>query len=113
LVTPVLTGIIILKDANKASGTINIDSFLISCRIIGRKIETKFPRLRFELLRTGKLPGCYFQFRDKKEEQRQVKDYLFKSSVSSHDTTEDSATYKLVLGKYQPVNINFIKIIEE
>lgn len=105
-----ITGVIILQETGE--GTIDVDSFLMSCRIIGRKIETKFLDYVIRFCKSEN----YKQFTatySRTKKNSQVKDFYQNHQFEVVHSSEEQNDYKLDLAKYNDIEIGFIQLIEE
>ena len=104
-----ITGLMILHVNSKIPATCAIDSFMMSCRIIGRKIEfCFFDRIIMELKKKGiKYLQAEYLVTSKNSQVAQFYDLL------GFNLVEDTAGFKkyhLDIYDYQPVNIPYIVI---
>jgi FkbH-like protein len=104
-----LTGLSIIRLSDGGS-TAEIDSMLMSCRIIGRNLEFAFFDYLFSKLKSigvKSVDGGYFRTM----KNQQVEDLYEKVGFTCTQNMEGEAKiYKLDLEKYKNQNINYIKI---
>jgi FkbH-like protein len=103
-----ITGLCIVN-MNTEQGGAEIDTFLMSCRIIGRNIEYSFMDLLIEDLRNQNVESLTAKhiYSSKNE---QVKDFYSKSSFELLKETNKDKKYKLELKNYKTHTINYIKL---
>jgi FkbH-like protein len=107
-----ITGVIILKESQEDESTIDIDSCLLSCRILGRKIEVFFLNyvLKFCKENDYKTVRAYYS---KTNKNGQVSTFYNQLQFEVEKSSEDTVNYKLDMAKYIDTNINFITLIEK
>lgn len=106
-----ITGVIIVKDKNSPQGA-HIDTFLLSCRVLGRRIEDAFLGYVIENCRAAginQLNAAYL----KTMKNAQVENYYERHGFEVVTADESSKKYRLDLPGYQPVAIGFIDIVTE
>lgn len=104
-----ITGLAILK-LNHEAASAQIDTFLISCRIIGRNIEFVFMDFLVKKMRRQgfhKFEAEYIQT----PKNQQAADFYHRCSFSRIDKKNDSALYELKLETYQSQNIDYIQVL--
>ena len=105
-----VTGLCIINiDGN--SKIADIDTFLMSCRVIGRNIEWAFMDYLANYLKDfgiNMVRAKYIQ--TKKNEQ--VKDFFDKCFFSLDGSTEMERVYHLNIEDYKPKKINYIEVID-
>ena len=104
-----VTGLCIIKIKQNDSKAVEIDSFLMSCRIIGRNIEYAFMDYLVKTMRTNRKKDnqCYL-FKNKKN--LQVEKFYNECSFEFIKQTNFSKIYVLNTNNYIPRNINYIKV---
>jgi FkbH-like protein len=105
-----LTGVCILKHHEIQSDKLVIDSFLISCRIIGRNIESKlfsFIAMRAKELGFGNLVASYIPTK----KNHQVSEFYTERGMELKKEVDGVKQYSLSLEGYQPLTLDYIKII--
>jgi len=107
-----VSGLMIIQRDNSNHNSVSINSFLMSCRVIGRNIEFQFLDGVFQrLLSTGvkKISAKYLTT----VKNKQVK--FFYDSVQFYLTHENqmSREYELDLNEYKFGKINYIRMIKE
>ena len=106
-----ITGLCILKfDYNLKS--VEIDSLLMSCRIIGRNIEYAIIDFIINLMKERGINTINSKFiKTKKNEQ--VKDFYNKCSFNVTQTNESVINYELEISNYNKRKPNYIDIVYE
>jgi predicted enzyme involved in methoxymalonyl-ACP biosynthesis len=97
---------------NIDSKSANIDTFLISCRIIGRNVELAFfDFLVKRLVRTGinTIISKYIQT----QKNSVVRNFYEKLSFEINNQSKETTEYELVLDQYKPHNLGYISVIYE
>ena len=106
-----ITGLCIVF-MNIDSKSANIDTFLISCRIIGRNVELAFfDFLVKRLVRTGinTIISKYIQTR----KNSVVRNFYEKLSFEINNQSKETTEYELLLDQYKPHNLGYISVIYE
>ena len=104
-----ITGLCILKRGNEI-GTFFIDTFLMSCRIIGRDIEFAFIYNIINRLKKKKvkiLKASYY----KTKKNDQVKSFFEKCSFSLLSNNKEEKTYSLNIPDFSCKEIKYIEVI--
>jgi FkbH-like protein len=103
-----LTGVCILTiDPGKRSAA--IDTFLMSCRTLGRNIEFRFMDFLVEQLSRSGIGSVYATF-IRTEKNQQVGDFYEKAHFTLLATDGIEKQYCLKLNDYQPADIKYIEI---
>ena len=106
-----VTGLCIVNLYNKIQSA-EIDSFLMSCRIIGRNIEYAFVDYLMNILNRYKINTITANYiRTKKNEQ--VKEFYDRCSFSLTKSTNSVRNYTLDRSNYKPKRFNYIEVINE
>ncbi len=102
-------GIVGLAIIKKEKETAEIDTLLMSCRILGRKIEFKFMDIIIDFLKKKAIKCVFGQYEETSKNQ-QVKDLYSVFGFKKINNEEESRRYKLYLDEYNPSKIEFIKV---
>ena len=103
-----VTGVcIIIIDKSK---TACIDTFLISCRIIGRNIEFVLMDYLINTLKDNGINSVKAKY-IKTSKNSQVRDFYDKCSFVSTNITDLLKEYVLDINDYKPGKINYIEIV--
>lgn len=94
---------------NKKTQEAKIDSFLMSCRIIGRNIEFSVMDFIINDLKNSEMKIILAKYRETKK-NAQVKNFYPNFSFKISNKKETEIDYILELKNYQPKNINYIKL---
>ena len=106
-----VTGACIVQ-INDHEHTAEIDSFMMSCRIIGRNIEFSFIDQLIAKLKLLKIRTVYANyFKTKKNEQ--VKNFYQKCSFIAVKSSDVMVRYSLDIGDYNPKQLNYIGVKNE
>ena len=90
--------------------TAEIDTLLMSCRIIGRNIEYAFINHIIEKMKEKKINRLKAKYiKTKKNEQ--VKDFYDKCLFGLTEENNLVRNYKLILNNYEPKKLNYIEVI--
>ena len=103
-----VTGLCIIK-IDKKNKTVYIDTFLMSCRIIGRNIEYSFMDYLVSFLTHNKIASISAKY-IKTMKNDQVKEFYEKCSFSLITNSINEKNYILSLNKYEPKNYKYIKV---
>ena len=106
-----VTGLCIVSD-NSNNESAEIDTLLMSCRIIGRNIEYAFMDYvigKIKEKKIGKLKAKYI----KTLKNDQVKEFYDKCGFKLVDGDESQINYVLSLKDYKPRKLNYIEVINE
>ena len=91
---------------------LKIDTFLLSCRIIGRNIEYKFMNIIVKLLRNSGVQKIDSQY-NKTMKNQQVSDYYSKCGFSLVCESNGNIEYCLVINNYKNKELEYIRVIDE
>lgn len=103
-----VTGLCIVK-LDRINSIATIDSFLMSCRVIGRNIEFSFMNFLIEELRNlniKKINSSYL----KTLKNSQIKSFYNNCQYSVVDFSEDKIEYVLDTQKYKPNKVKYINL---
>tara|TARA_B100000315_G_C14581463_1_gene590716 strand:- start:226 stop:1974 length:1749 start_codon:yes stop_codon:yes gene_type:complete len=103
-----VTGLCIIQFDVK-SGLADVDTFLMSCRIIGRNIEYAFIDFLLYSLQKRKVKTVTAKY-IRMQKNEQVKDYYKKCSFNLVKETSSTREYTLDLTKYESKPIGYIQI---
>ena len=101
-----LTAVCIVKNE---SGQVGIDTFLMSCRIMGRNIEKvilDYLVLRYKKQEISSIKATYIPT----QKNKPVCDFYENSGFRVLDVENGVKSYELVLAEYTPSDIEYIKI---
>ena len=104
-----ITGLVILR-VNLQEKKSEIDTFLLSCRIIGRNIEYSIMDYIIGEIKdknVNKIKSKYI----KTLKNEQVKDFYENCSFDLQDNNDKEKNYLLELNNYIPKSIKYIKVI--
>lgn len=105
-----LTGICIVKEDDEKKEVVVIDTFLMSCRVIGRDIEYAFMNYILKDLKDKgieKVEANYYQT----AKNKQVSDFYLKCGFELKESKEENILYFLNIINFTPnTNIDYIKI---
>ncbi|MBI5739133.1 MAG: HAD-IIIC family phosphatase [Nitrospirae bacterium] len=104
-----ITGLCIIN-INRESGTADINTFLMSCRIIGRNIEYAFMDYLINAVRNlgGRTVTAKYIKTPKND---QVGNFYDRCSFALTDSNEKNKTYVLAIDDYKPHNLTYIEIV--
>ena len=100
--------IIIFNDKNQ---TAVIDTFLMSCRIIGRNIEYAFIDYLVDIMKRNNINKIRARY-IKTQKNGQVKTFYDKCSFRLTDSNESVRNYTLVVSEYKPRLVNYIEVLD-
>lgn len=105
-----ITGLLIFKYLN--SNELEIDNFLLSCRILGKEIESTFLNFSLNLLRGKGFKNIYAKFIPTKKNQ-QVENFYEKNNFEHLKTLDDGSKLysKLLKNNFEINNLHKIKLI--
>lgn len=103
-----VTGLCIIN-FDKKNQTANIDTFLISCRIIGRNIEYAFMDYLVNFLKNNKLKNIIAKY-VKTHKNEQVKDFYDKCSFSLIKSNNGIKDYELFVDEYKPKKVKYVEV---
>ncbi len=101
-----IVGLAIIKVENEIA---EIDTLLMSCRILGRKIEFKFMDIIIDFLKEKGIKCVFAEYKESSK-NKQVKDLYTVFGFKKINNTEVSRKYKLYLNDYKHSKIQFIKV---
>jgi FkbH-like protein len=104
-----ITGLCIL-DIDDSIQTAEIDTYLMSCRIIGRNIEYAFMDYLITLIERNKINIVQAKY-IKTQKNEQVKDFYNNCGFNLIDRNESERTYELDSINYVPKNLKYIGIV--
>jgi FkbH-like protein len=107
-----LTGVCIAKEDDKDPKNVNLDSLLMSCRIIGRNIEFVFVNLIIkDLANKGyqTLTAVYIPT----QKNAQVEDFYDKIGFNLIENINGTKYYSLNISDFEPKKLDYIKINTE
>jgi len=102
-----VTGLSIINVDKKIA---EIDTLLLSCRIIGRNIEFAFMNYIINDMKNKKINTLKSQYL-KTNKNEQVKDFYSKCSFDTIDSNQKITNYVLDLNDYSPKKIDYIEVI--
>lgn len=105
-----ITGIAILKQPEHDNKMVEIDSYLLSCRILGRKIEDVFLDYLINYCKEQGYKAIKAKY-IKTSKNSQVRDFYTKHYFKIEEEFETEINYKLEINDYQKSNVNFINLI--
>ena len=85
----------------------DVETFLISCRIIGRNVEYAFIDFIVKFLKYKKVNIVQFKY-IKTQKNEQVKDFYNNCGFNLIDRNESERTYELDSINYIPKNLKYI-----
>ena len=106
-----VTGLSIVT-VNQTTETAEIDSFLMSCRVIGRNIEYAFLDYIIQNIKEKKIRVLKAKF-NKAQKNDQVKEFYDKCSFILTKSTDSVRHYNLDINNYEPNRLNYIEIVDE
>jgi FkbH-like protein len=105
-----ITGLAILK-MEKPNNSSVIDTFLLSCRIIGRNVEYAFMNFIISYLKKKNINLVRSNYiRSKKNDQ--VKNFYEQCSFEIEKNKKEKKKYSVKINKYKPKLLKYIKINE-
>jgi len=106
-----VTGLSIVT-VNQTTETAEIDSFLMSCRVIGRNVEYAFLDYIIQKMKGEKIRVLNAKY-NKVQKNEQVKEFYDKCSFILTKATDSVRHYNLDINNYEPNRINYIEIVDE
>jgi len=103
-----ITGLCIIN-FDKKNQTANIDTFLMSCRIIGRNIEYAFMDYLINLITNNGIKRVTAKY-IKTHKNEQVKDFYDKCSFLLIKSDNGIRDYELFVDEYKPKKIKYIEV---
>lgn len=107
-----ITGVAIIKESPVDETVMEIDSYLLSCRILGRKIEVAF----LDAVLTYCKNKNYKTVRSKylhTAKNSQVKDFYADHQFNVIGQSDEEATYELKTENYKEETVAFINLIQD
>ncbi len=101
-----IVGLAIIKVEEKMA---EIDTLLMSCRILGRKIEFKFMDIIIDFLKQKGIKCVFAEYKETSK-NNQVKDLYTVFGFKKINNGKELRKYKLYLDEYNPSKIEFIKV---
>jgi len=102
-----LTGVCILIESNENPRAIEIDSFLLSCRILGRRIEESFMDYVLTYCQSKQYELVFSKYL-KTKKNGQVKDFYNDYQFKIEDETDIEINYRFEIVNYISKNPKFI-----
>jgi len=102
-----ITGLCIV---NLKSKTADIDTFLISCRIIGRNVEFAFMDYLIDFLKNNKIKSVTAKY-IKTSKNKQVEDFYDKCSFPLTKSNNGIKNYELLIRGYKSKKIRYIEVV--
>lgn len=103
-----VTGLCIIN-FDKKNQTAKIETFLMSCRIIGRNIEYAFMDYLLNFLKNNKIKKVIAKY-IKTHKNEQVKEFYNKCSYSLIKFNNGIKDYELFIDEYKPKKIKYIEV---
>jgi FkbH-like protein len=103
-----ITGLSIIK-LNEADHSAEIDTFLLSCRIIGRNLELAIVDHLITDLKNNRIESVIATYMETKKND-QVKDFYKQAGFGETITTEKVKNYSLSTNEYKYHNLDYIQI---
>lgn len=107
-----ITGVLILKGSSASNEIAEIDTFLLSCRILGRKIENKVINHVLYFCKKNEYKTVKAVYK-KTNKNSQVKDFYLNNGFEITNMTEEIINFTFDLNQFRNTDIEFIKLIEE
>ena len=104
-----IVGLAIIKQEKEIA---EIDTFLMSCRVLGRKIEFKFMDIIIDFLKNKRIKYVFASYKETLK-NKQVKDLYESFGYIKVKKEEKLSSYKLNLSKYKPSRKDFIKVTHQ
>lgn len=101
-----ITGTCFIKITDKEAF---IDTFLMSCRVLGRNVEYRFLDETMLMLNELGITRVHAYY-DRTNKNSQVIDFYDKAGFEPISKTADKIAYAISLSEYVPKNINYIKV---
>ena len=105
-----ITGLCIIT-SDGDSKTAEIDTFLMSCRIIGRNVEYAFLDYVIEKIKAKKITDLKAKY-IKTPKNEQVKDFFNGCSFGLIDENDSIKNYNLTMNTYVPKQLGYIKVFD-
>ena len=103
-----VTGLCIIN-IDDDSKTADIDTLMMSCRIIGRNLEYAFIDYIIEVLKENKVNNVTAKY-IKTQKNEQVKEFYDNCSFSLIESTDSVRNYTLDISNYEPKQLNYIEV---
>jgi FkbH-like protein len=103
-----ITGLCILE-INKQNQTGNIDTFLMSCRIIGRNLEYAFMNNLIDYLKSANINTLTAKYIET-QKNKQVENFWEQCSFSLIQDKDLTKDYNLYVENYQPKYITYVRV---
>ena len=104
-----VTGLCIINFHDETQ-SVEIDSLLMSCRIIGRNIEYAFIDYIIKIIKEKKINIIKAKY-IKTQKNEQVKEFYDRCSFSLTESSDSVRNYTLDISNYEPKQLNYIKVI--
>jgi FkbH-like protein len=104
-----VTGLCIINFHNETQ-SVEIDSLLMSCRIIGRNIEYAFIDYIIKIIKEKKINVIKAKY-IKTQKNEQVNEFYDKCSFTLTESSDSVKNYTLDISNYEPKQLNYIKVI--
>jgi len=104
-----VTGLCIINFHDETQSA-EIDTLLMSCRIIGRNIEYAFIDCIIDMIKGRKVHVVRSKY-IKTQKNEQVKEFYDKCSFSVTESNDSFKNYTLDISNYEPKQLNYIEII--
>jgi FkbH-like protein len=104
-----ITGLSIVT-ANGSTEMAEIDTLLMSCRVIGRNIEHAFLNHVIKKIKEKKIIDLKAKY-IKTQKNEQVKEFFDRCSFGLIDENNSVRNYTLDISKYKPKQLNYIEVI--
>jgi len=105
-----LTGVCIVKEDEKDPKTANIDSLLMSCRIIGRNIEYVYMNTIIKNIADRGYETLMAKFIPTKK-NAQVESFYENVGLKLIETKDGSKSYSLNIKNFEAKNVDYIKVV--
>lgn len=89
-----------------------LDSFLLSCRIIGRHLEFQFMQFVLSAVKESGVKQVRAEYQ-RTERNGQVADFFEQCSFANHQETPTGKTYRLDIGDWSPSYLEYIKFKQQ
>jgi FkbH-like protein len=104
-----VTGLCIINFHDETQ-SVEIDSLLMSCRIIGRNIEYAFIDYIIKIIKEKKINVIKAKY-IKTQKNEQVNEFYDKCSFTLTESSNSVKNYNLDISNYEPKQINYIEVI--
>jgi len=104
-----VTGLCIINFHNETQ-SVEIDSLLMSCRIIGRNIEYAFIDYIIKIIKEKKINVIKAKY-IKTQKNEQVNEFYDKCSFTLTESSDSVKNYTLDISNYEPKQLNYIEVI--